>query len=403
MITSCKDDNGAFLYEDASKNQDAIGNNKSNIHSIKIPKQLKNELIVEFTDTTTEADQNALRQKYNVIDYKACNCDNKRVQKWVFDQNSYTEGRKDDIAQEGGVEGTDYQFYYYNENITPNLIPTGQPIGLINSSIRPVNDINPVTIAIIDTGIDLNMLQNTQPFLYNNGSQGSSCNTNYEISGWDFVNHDNNMFDDNGHGTIVADIIMKKLKDHNINDYQILALKAFDKDGAGTTFDILCSYLYAVSKPEVSVINMSFGWYQYPSDLLSKFINVNTNILHLTSAGNSDNDNDNLDHFPSSIYHNNVLSIGSYHEHNNYLKKSNFSNYGIFSVDFLSKGEKVSFYNHTVEGTSFAAPFVAAKAMKYYLQGYRTPQQMVDQLRINAHILNNENPLSVRFKDRVIK
>src|SRR5262245_30768339 len=79
------------------------------------------------------------------------------------------------------------------------------------------------SVAIIDTGIDY-----THPDL--GGSWG-----NRVIAGYDFVNHDNNPMDDNGHGTHVAGIIASSSKTYsgvapNVN---LIALKVLDANGNG--------------------------------------------------------------------------------------------------------------------------------------------------------------------------
>ncbi|OEK07796.1 hypothetical protein A8C32_15020 [Flavivirga aquatica] len=404
FIISCSEgeDDQIFLKKEVSSSKAVYAKGKS----IKYPEKLDNELIIAYKKDIAEAYKKSLRVKYEITSYKTCNCNNTRIEKWVFPSGIDVEGRKDDIVQEGGVEGVDYQFIYPNQNTTPSNTIINQSNRFIASFIKPIGE-RLVTVAIIDTGINLTSLGQIQPFLYNNTPNMSSCIK--EVSGWDFVNHDNNIFDDNGHGTIVTNIIMNKLKNEGIDNYQILPVKAFNKFGVGTTFDILCSYLYVISKPEVSIINMSFGWYKHPSDLLSIFILENSQILHLTSAGNDDNNNDDLEHFPSSIIHENILSIGSYYKSNNDIVKSKFSNYGKCSVDFLSNGDRIPFYNHAtnttyfVSGTSYATPYVTAYAMKYFLKGHKTPSQILNQLAINTRVFNSTNLFPVVYKNRIIK
>ena len=71
-----------------------------------------------------------------------------------------------------------------------------------------------VTVAIIDTGVDVTHPDLAQNIWINQGENCAGCRTNGidddgdgyvdDWRGWDFVNHDNNPTDDNGHGTHVA-------------------------------------------------------------------------------------------------------------------------------------------------------------------------------------------------------
>lgn len=387
-------------------NQSSSKNNPVNL-----PIRSANELIIAYKQGINTSKKNNLRRKYNVKRFEKCDCTNDRIEKWEFDPSVDIEGRNDQITQEGGIEGTDYQFFYTNENTSPTTLATitsSHSNSLITSFLKPNSTI---TIAVLDTGINLNKLPYRDPFLYTSTSNARLCKENEEgeeISGWDFINSDNDVYDDNGHGTIVSSIIKSKLDNENITDYRILPVKVFDHLGKTSTFKLLCGYLYTVNKPSVSIINMSFGWYSTPSSLFHKFISENPDILHISSSGNDNHDNESVAHYPSSYNNNNVLGIGSFSVQNRAeIVKSSFSNYGITSVDFLSLGDQVSFYDndgalYLVSGTSYAAPLVAAKSAIYYLSGYTTPVEITNQLRINGTLLISGS-LPTYYGDRVIE
>jgi len=71
-----------------------------------------------------------------------------------------------------------------------------------------------VTVAVIDTGVDMAHPDLAQNIWINQGENCPGCRTNGidddgdgyvdDWRGWDFVNHDNDPTDDNGHGTHVA-------------------------------------------------------------------------------------------------------------------------------------------------------------------------------------------------------
>ncbi|WP_109300806.1 S8 family serine peptidase [Aquimarina sp. AU474] len=345
------------------------------------------ELIIEYQTGISENLKDSLRKKYHVIRYEKCDCTTDRIEKWEFGRGINIEGEKEDISEEGGVEGTDYEFTFYNDDaINGNGGSQGQNNNLISSYIKSQN--TGVTIAIIDTGIDFNKFSLNHPFLYNPESNDVLCEIGKEIelSGWDFINHDANVYDDNGHGTLVTLRVINKLREENVTDYQILSIKAFNHLGKTTNFTLQCSYLKTIKSP-ISIINMSFGWYGTSGNLLRKFISENPDILHITSSGNNEYNNDNTIHYPSSYTLDNIVAIGSINYTQNAI--ASFSNYGPFSVDFLSFGDLISIHDNNynyyeVSGTSYAAPLVTAKSAKYYTNGYTTSATMLNQLETNG-------------------
>ena len=81
--------------------------------------------------------------------------------------------------------------------------------------------------------------------------------------GWDFVNNDNNPFDDQGHGTHVAGIIGAKRNNQigiaGVNSSaRLMALKSFDANGNGSLSSILPALEYA-RQMGVKVTNNSWG------------------------------------------------------------------------------------------------------------------------------------------------
>ncbi len=366
------------------------------------------ELIIEYPEDMdiNEAQKENLRQSHGVIDYVTCDCSNKQIEKWVFGNGVNIEEEEAEIKDKGiDVEN---EFYYSNSySIPTSLTVTNieQDLTLIKSNI--VSAPSKITIATLDTGIDLNQLPNTGPFLYKlrPNEQGCVENGKQEISGWDFVNHDNNPHDDNGHGTIVNGIIKSGLSGNYSNDYEILPVKVFDHNGEGSYFNLLCGYKYATSKPSVSIINMSFGWYYKKGRLLNRYIAQNNHILHITSAGNDTSNNDIDPHYPSSYRHHHTVAIGSIDASKTRI--ADFSNYGTTSVDFLSLGDNVIFKDinddkYIVSGTSYAVPFVTVKSTIQFIDGYVRPRDILQQLHKNATPLDSGITVPVRCKDKII-
>ena len=109
------------------------------------------------------------------------------------------------------------------------------------------------TICIIDTGVN-----------YSNsdlgGCFGEGCKV---IGGYDFVNHDSNPMDDNGHGTHVAGIVAANGGIRGIApDAKIISIKVLDSAGSGSLSDIVSGINWCVgnsSDYNISAISMSLG------------------------------------------------------------------------------------------------------------------------------------------------
>ncbi|MEW7279478.1 S8 family serine peptidase [Aquimarina sp. 2201CG1-2-11] len=346
---------------------------------------IKNQLVVKYKRDWLHR-RREIRAKYNVIKVKRCECADKTLELWTFadEENGVPldiEERKAVAADDPGLEGVDHNFVTATTG-TQSFYNGGTPLsgifktGMISGGVVDVN------IAILDTGIQFDYIGFDKPFLYNSLANGSSCQDgkDTEISGWDFVNQDYVANDNNGHGTIVTDLISQKLEDLGIS-YRILPIKIFNKEGKGTYFDLLCGYRFAAKKPGMNVINMSFGWCGEPQFLLKKFITETENkgkILIVASAGNTGSDNDVISHYPSSYTNANVLSIAAMNTP--FTDLASFSNYGKHSVDFAANGENIVFDfgkgAEKVSGTSFATAFATANAAWFYTKG--TPMKLIE-------------------------
>lgn len=136
----------------------------------------------------------------------------------------------------------------------------------------------PVLVAVLDTGIDL-----TQPDLANSiwsnpGETGTDAAGTPRASngldddgngfvddhqGWNFVDGNNNVSDDNGHGTHLAGIIAASINNGVgvagiAPNARILPVKVLDKNGYGTYANIASGIVYATNMG-ARVINLGFG------------------------------------------------------------------------------------------------------------------------------------------------
>ena len=211
--------------------------------------------------------------------------------------------------------------------------------------IKDENKENIVTIAVIDTGIDYNHSIFKDKLLY---------------SGYDFINNDDDPYDDNlqGHGTHVAGIIADSTRE--LDNIKILPIKALNSLGTGTISSLGNSIRYAIDS-NVDIINLSLGLANRAhSNLIEELIleAVNSGITVVNAAGNSNSNT--MYSCPSHI--DEAIIVSSIDNNN----KAYTSNYGP-NIDVAAPG--VNIYssipgdNYAYKsGTSMAAPYISAIA-----------------------------------------
>lgn len=212
--------------------------------------------------------------------------------------------------------------------------------------LKEENIENIVTIAVIDSGIDYNHPIFEDKLL---------------DSGYDFVNNDDNPYDDNiqGHGTHVAGIIADSIRE--LDNIKIMPIKSLDSIGIGTISSLGNSIRYAIDS-DVDIINLSLG---LNSGIHSKLIEelileaVSNGIIVVNAAGNSNSNT--MDLCPSHI--DEAIIVSSIDINNN---KAYTSNYGP-NIDVAAPG--VNIYSSIPggdyiykSGTSMAAPYISVIA-----------------------------------------
>lgn len=362
------------------------------------------ELIVFYDPSTTDAYKNALRNNMGVASYETCAYCDDTIEKWIFDfsqggsiEHKYSTAKEDEAEAEGMYK-VYREFSFTSDSNIPML--TGGT-GNVDFSSKVVGANSGVTIAILDTGVDANYPTFSTPFLYKNVDEA-------EIeSGWDYVNDDDNCYDDNEyvHGTAVASIINTYLNDHSI-PHQILPVKVANDLGKISLYKACCGMSYAAGTEGVDIVQMSFGWYDPEGDsdasingIFSKVIEKYSDVLFVCSAGNSNADNDGaIAHYPSNYSQSNIISVAAANAAIDAV--ADFSNYGGSSVDFISIGTNLGFSSLSdgdgdgvydmvsISGTSFSAPQIAAiAAKKLYISGMElTPVGIIDALIITEGI-----------------
>lgn len=158
--------------------------------------------------------------------------------------------------------------YHYDANYMTNSTHSGGLTG------------NGVIIAVIDTGVDY-----THPDL--GGCLGMQCRV---IGGYDVVDGDNDPFDEHGHGTHVAGIAAGSgLSNGVAQQAKILAYRALDENGSGSTADVIDAIGRAV-EDGAHIINLSLGDANglpgSPQNLAVREA-VRRGVLVVAAAGNS--------------------------------------------------------------------------------------------------------------------
>ena len=150
---------------------------------------------------------------------------------------------------------------------------------------------------------------------------------------------DNDVTDNNGHARKMVKTIRKQKK-----NAKILALKALDDNGKGTTASVVSAIQYAIDS-HVSIINMSFsGKANDDTSLIEAKVKeaIKAGITVVASAGN--NGSEAIDYIPANIA--GVITVGACDEKGTILSTSNHGNI----VDWYVNADATSQAASTVTG-----------------------------------------------------
>lgn len=240
---------------------------------------------------------------------------------------------------------------------------------------------NAVSVAVIDTGVDASHVD----------LEGRV------LPGFDYLDHDADAYDDEGHGTHVAGIIAANaLNGKGVaglsHGASIIPMKACRSDGSCDAVAIYLGVIDAVLDG-ASILNLSLGGAGPCGSIDQSVFDWvhDQGALAVVSAGNSGAD-DNPEIVPANCNH--TLGVGAIDQQG---KKAAFSSYGAF-VDIAAPGVDiwstlpplVSIMSPYIgygpgSGTSMAAPYVAGAAALLKAQHPEwSPDQIAERLMATA-------------------
>ena len=229
-----------------------------------------------------------------------------------------------------------------------------------------------------------------------------------DLVGWDFVNNDNDPFDDNRHGTHVAGTIGavggNGIGVAGVNwSTQMVGLKFLSSTGSGTTSNAIKALDYFTNMSKVAPAgsdfvgtNHSWSGGSFTQSVLDAITRTGAaGNLFVAAAGNGGSDsvgdnNDTLPSYPSNysteatLGWDAVIAVASMTSSGTL---SSFSNYGNLSVDLAAPGSAITstLPNGTygsLSGTSMATPHVmGALALIASARPGATPQECLDILK----------------------
>jgi cell wall-associated protease len=247
----------------------------------------------------------------------------------------------------------------------------------------------PVVVAVIDSGIDLNHPEFQNRLWFNHklcDDLSSEEKDRSPCHGWNFLDGNNDLTDDVGHGTHVAGLIAANKDGRGIQGaapsaIKIMPLKVINKDVNGFVYknqvitNIIADAIGFAAQNEAQIINLSLGWPEIINTPKIQFAIKRAQDLGILIVAATGNNNKNIPTYPCAT--SGVLCVGAMDNRGILTEFSNYSG----KVDLVAPGEDiVSLLPFNLEsrimriqglevkrGSSQASPYVAAVAatLKY--------------------------------------
>ncbi|MEA5577350.1 S8 family peptidase, partial [Anabaena sp. UHCC 0451] len=259
-----------------------------------------------------------------------------------------------------------------------------------------------IIVAVLDTGVDYNhndlnnnIWINTKE-IAGNGIDDDGNGYIDDSQGWNFDGNNNNVLDNNGHGTHVSGTIAAENNGSGVTgiayDSQIMAVKVLDENGSGSYSNIANGIRYAVDNG-ANVINLSLGGNSSNNTLKSAIEYASSNgVIVVMAAGN---DGGSTPSYPARYAYDSGIAVGAVNKNNQLTNFSNRS--GSQEIKYVTApGEDIysTVPNNqyaTYSGTSMAAPHVAGVvALMLSANPNLTESQVRDIITSTAE--NDTNP-----------
>ena len=245
-----------------------------------------------------------------------------------------------------------------------------------------------ITIAVIDTGVDIKHRELQNSIWVNEGETGTDIfgndkatngkdddNNGFidDVHGWNFVNNNNDVSDSHGHGTHISGIIKKEFLKHQsigtsapVARLMILKYYSSQSEDSENVLNTVKAIEYATMM-NARIINYSGGGSsQYALEYQAIKNAKLKNILFIAAAGNNNTNTDDKKYYPANYGLNNIISVAAT---DNEGELVSFSNFGSNTVDIAAPGKLVysTLPGNTfgiMSGTSQATAFVTGAAAR---------------------------------------
>lgn len=246
-----------------------------------------------------------------------------------------------------------------------------------------------VVVGIIDTGVDIDHRLLKDNIWTNLGESGvdqfgrrkesngiDDDGNGYidDIHGWNFVENNNQVIDDVGHGTHVAGIIQQqfnKFKTTRNSQLKIMPLRFYSSK---LSVDKIISngvkaIEYAI-KMKAHILNYSGGGVSPDLEESKAILKAQAADIILVAAAGNNHQNSDIDKFyPAGYGYNNIIRVASIDSDTNL---SRFSNFGLKTVDIAAPGNRIlsAAPKNTMEylsGTSQSTAFVTGRLAAAHL------------------------------------
>ncbi|MBR6537519.1 MAG: S8 family serine peptidase [Lachnospiraceae bacterium] len=266
----------------------------------------------------------------------------------------------------------------------------------------------PVTVAIIDTGVDIahpalvNHIWTNPAELPDNGIDDDGNGYIDDTNGWDFYNNDSSVChypaadsgltgadpaDNDNHGTHCAGIIAASEGVFGVAsgiDVRILPLKIHGGErNTGSVSDAIKAIKYAQTA-NADICNLSWGTTLYSEAL--ETVMKESDMLFVVAAGNSGSNNNSSPLYPASYTLDNMISVANITQTGTLASDSN---YGVSTVDIAAPGQDilsttVNGEYHYLSGTSMAAPMVSGVSALLYAYGEAPYPQNIKEILLQT-------------------